>query len=233
MPYIQEHTGARRFEAPLRALSMVVFAAALVAAGSAQAAEKSMPAGPTSHVPAGMHHANPPINQKQFAEFKKTREELIKERGKLGKIQAAALKAHPELVTREKGLAALVAKTMKKNGYDSKAKIAELKALRGKLRDKSTPKDKKQALVAQFQSKLIAYRKAQYKALQDKHVQKERRELGEAVIAAMKKQDPKTGELLASVKMKEKKLLKLRTALMAEAKKEVAKGQAEKKAKSK
>lgn len=232
MPNIQEHIGARRINASVRVLSTFFLAAALVAAGGAQAAEKSMPAAPAAHAGAGPHAAYP-INQKKFEAFQKTRGELEQLRGKLNKIQAATLKAHPELVKQMTSFENLVAATMKKNGFDSKKEITELQSLQAKLRDKNTPKDQQQALVMKFQSKVMALRKAQYEALQDKKVQKARQELGDAVVGAMKKQDPKTGKLLAMVQEKEKELIKLRLDLVKEAKKEVAGAQAKDKAKAK
>lgn len=195
---------------------------ALVSAGPAQAAG---PAPGPAHPPMQAPHrgVNPqsmsPEQKKQFEEFQKARQDLVQARTKLNKIQAKTLKKHPELQKQRKAFGNLVSKTMKKNGYDATKGIAELKSLRDKLKDKSTPKSKRRQLAQDFQTKVMALRKAQGQAMQDKKVQKARHDLGQAVVAAMKKEDPSTEQLIARVQKREQELMKIRRSLAAQAQK--------------
>jgi|GEM_PF-2704909 len=197
---------------------------AMVSAGPAQAAGPG-PAQGAAHPPMQAPHrgVNPqsmsPAQKKQFEAFQKARQDLVQARTKLNKIQAKTLKKHPELQKQRKAFGSLVSKTMKKNGYDAKQGIAELKSLRDKLKDKSTPKSKRRQLAQDFQTKVMALRKAQGQAMQDKQVQKARHDLGQAVVAAMKKEDPQTEQLMATVQKREQELMKIRRSLAAQAQK--------------
>ncbi len=206
-----------------------LFSAAAIALSAAVSTAPAQAAGPgpaqgAAHPPMQAPHrgVNPqamsPAQKKQFEEFQKARQDLTQARNKLNKIQAQTLKKHPELVKQRKAFGDLVAKTMKKNGYDAKKNIAELKALRDKLKDKKTPKDQRQKLAQDFQTKVIELRKAQGQAMQDKKVQKARHDLGQAVIAAMNKQDPSTNDLIATVQKRQQELIKIRRSIMTQAK---------------
>jgi len=165
-----------------------------------------------------------PEQKKQFEEFQKARQDLVKAKKKLNKIQAETLKKHPELQKQRKAFGDLVSKTMQKNGYDAKKGIAELKSLRDKLKDKGTSKAKRRKLAQDFQSKVMALRKAQGQAMQDKNVQKARHDLGQAVVSAMKKENASTEKLIATVQKREQELMKIRRALAAQAQKNAQAG---------
>jgi uncharacterized protein (UPF0218 family) len=199
----------------LRGLTLTALAATLGVALPALAANKG-----AAHAPmADSHAASPrskmsPAQKKQFEAFQKARSEMMQARGRLSKIQKAAFKAHPELLKQQKSFGDLLSKTMKKNGYDSRKEIAELKSLRSRLQDKKTPQAKKQKLAHQFQAKVIKLNKARGKALQDKKVRKAQQSLQNAVISAMRKQDPDTNKLIAMLQSKQQELLKIRQALL-------------------
>ncbi|HKJ22812.1 MAG TPA: hypothetical protein VKA13_06960 [Gammaproteobacteria bacterium] len=211
----------------LRAATVSALAAGLALAAPAQAAGPTTAQG-AAHPPMQAPHrgVNPqamsPAQKKQFEEFQKARQDLVQARNKLNKIQAETLKKHPELKKQRKAFGDLLAKTMKKNGYDAKKSIAELKSLRDKLKDDKTPKDKRRKLAQDFQTKVIALRKAQGQAMQDKKVKKAREDLGQAVIAAMKKQDPSTDDLIATVQKRQQELIKIRRSIMEHAKQDQA-----------
>lgn len=195
----------------LRGLTLTALAALISVALPAQAADKGTSQAPMAATP---HNKMTPAQKKQFEAFEKARNEMMQARGRLNNIQKAALKAHPELQKQQGAFVDLLTKTMKKNGYDANKKIAELKSLRSRLQDQKTPQDEKRKLAGQFQVKVIELNKARGKAMQDTKVQKAQHSLQNAVITAMRKQDPDTDKLIATVESKQKELLKIRRSII-------------------
>ncbi|MEJ2685878.1 MAG: hypothetical protein P8124_01480 [Gammaproteobacteria bacterium] len=148
------------------------------------------------------------------AKFEQTRMELMRAEQQLAHIQSKTLKDHPELLKKQKHFMALMTKEMKSNGHDPKKDMADLRSLEGKLRSKSTSGADRQKLTKQFEQKLTAFQKARAEAMKSPKLQKARANLSNAVLTAMKKENPKTDDLLRTVNQKRQQLMQMHRSAM-------------------
>ncbi|MGA7801438.1 MAG: hypothetical protein WCC36_11570 [Gammaproteobacteria bacterium] len=140
--------------------------------------------------------------------------ELMQDEQKLAQIQTKTLKAHPELKKQQQAFMVLMTKEMKRHGHEPKKDIAELRAMEGKLRSKSTSGADRQKLTQQFEQKLTAFQQARAEAMQTPKLKKARTDLSDAMLSAMKKEDPKTADLLREVTQKRQELMQMHRAAM-------------------
>lgn len=190
--------------------------AGLGAFGSAQAA-KPAPATTESHAMPDAH---------QRAQFEHARMELMQDERQLAQIQGKTLKHHPELQKRQQAFLDMMTKEMKRRGHSPHKDMVELRALAGKLHGKSLSDADRRKLTQQFEQKLIAFQRARDEAMKSPKLQKARANLAHAVLAAMKKEDPKTESLLKQVTEKRRELMQMHAAAMGGVPKATHKGMA-------
>lgn len=132
-------------------------------------------------------------------------------RQQLGQIRQAAFKHNPKLKKEQSQLSQLVRSTMKKNGDDPAPHQQKLKQLRSQFQKKNLNKGQRQKIVQQAQQEEHALRSGYRKALQDKKVQKAQKQFRNDMLAAMKKQNPKTDKLIARYRKERKQMIAILT----------------------
>lgn len=151
----------------------------------------------------------PGADQERLKSVMQARQHLEKVERRLTRIQQATISTHPELQKQQSQFESLLMSTMRDKGYKPKEDMKRLTELREKLRAGGMrPKERSQA-IAEFQQKSSRLQKGQQEALQDKKVIKARQALEDAVVAAMKKKDPSTANLLKDMDETKRKLDKL------------------------
>jgi hypothetical protein len=127
---------------------------------------------------------------------------------RLAQIQQKTMKAHPELQKQEKAFMDLMLSKMSTGGTSAKDQMDSLHKLEEKLGNNSTPADERKKLMSEYQQKMTAFRTAQMQAMKDPQVEKARESLMNATVAAMKKEDPQTEQLMQQIEQKQAQLKK-------------------------
>ncbi|MCP4406494.1 MAG: hypothetical protein GY807_01775 [Gammaproteobacteria bacterium] len=179
----------------VQALMLVAVAFTLITAAPLQAQQQS-----------GASEGSTATENKQMQEFEQIRSEYVKTQQRLEQIQAETLQARPELKKQEQTFNDLLVEEMKSGGHTPIQDLAEIEGLQAQLSSDKTADTERQELTAQFQHKVMAYRKAQSQALQSEKVKKVQSELMEHMVTAMKKQDPQTEQLLQQMAQKRQQL---------------------------
>lgn len=180
-------------------VAALVLAAGLALAGSATAADSPAQGG-------GTPQEMTPAQREQIKSFMQTRQELMQVREKLQKIQEKAVDARPQLQKKQAHFAALVEKQMKSQGHSPKQELAEIQALQDKLKSGDVSGGEQQALMQQLQQKATQYQQAQLAALKDDQIRSAREDLMKDILTAMKEEDPKTEDLMQTMRQKQQKL---------------------------
>jgi len=128
---------------------------------------------------------------------------------RLAQIQQKTMQAHPELQKQEKAFMDLMLSKMSTGGASAKDEMDSLHKLEEKLSNNSTPADERKKLMSEYQQKVTVFRTAQMQALKDPEVQKARESLMNATVAAMKKEDPQTGQIMQQIEQKQEQLKKI------------------------
>lgn len=121
----------------------------------------------------------------------------------LDETREATLKANPKLVERQRKLDAMVLKTIRANGVDpekDEKRLAELKAEIKAMNKGEFDHKRRLALTDEHRAITLRLAKAREEAMQDEKVVKTREALREDVLAAMRKQNPETDQLLAELR---------------------------------
>lgn len=137
---------------------------------------------------------------------------FMKLRSELAHTQQEALKKDPSLIKQEKHFQMLLVGTMKRQGNDPKPKIDELNQLRQKIEDKKTTKAQRASLISKARAIQVDLIKAEGKAVKDPKVAAARRKLSGDTIAAMRKVNPKTDQMIAELKAIGKRLSEMQNA---------------------
>jgi hypothetical protein len=141
---------------------------------------------------------------------RKLQDEYMELQNRLRMIQEKAVKAHPELQKQEQALEELMmARMTSSSGKNAQDELAAIEKLEQKLRSKDTPESERQALMAEYQDKAKAFRTAQFEVMQDPDVKKTQATLMNATLAAMKEQDPQTGQLVEQLHQKQEQMRQL------------------------
>ena len=114
----------------------------------------------------------------------------------LNAIEKAALKANKDLHVQGQNLSKHIAKLMKSKGFFPDADRLELISLKKSIESGKLSKDERKAKIHEFRGVQARILKGRQVAMQDKDLQKESREYGQATMLAMQKQDPQTRVLL-------------------------------------
>lgn len=128
---------------------------------------------------------------------------------RLAQIQQKTMQAHPELQKQEKSFMDLMLSKMSTGGTNAKEEMDSLHKLEEKLSNKDTPADERKKLMSEYQQKATAFRTAQMQALKDPEVEKARESLMNATVAAMKKEDPQTEQIMQQIEQKQEQLKKI------------------------
>lgn len=138
--------------------------------------------------------------------YEKAHADYMQAQQRLKKIQLDTLQAHPELQEQEQSFNALLIEEMKSKGHTPEKDLAEIEKLQQQLQNNGVSESERQALMAKFQEKMIAFRKAQSQALQTQKVQQAQGELMGSMLGAMKEQDPQTEQLMQQITQKRQEL---------------------------
>jgi hypothetical protein len=166
----------------------------------------SQAAPPTAAAPAP---APAPGKEGSMAAVQQIHSQYMKLQQQLAQIQQKTMQANPELQKQEKAFMDLLLSKMSTGGTSAKDQMDALHKLEEKLGNKDTPAADRQKLVSEYQQKMTAFRTEQMQALKDPEVQKARESLMEATVAAMKKQDPQTEQLMQQIEEKQAELKKI------------------------
>jgi predicted RNA binding protein with dsRBD fold (UPF0201 family) len=172
----------------------LMFAAVLLAIMPLHAQETAKQPGPTSE------------QQEMQQAYQQAHADFMAVQQRLKQIQHDTLEAHPELQKQEQSFNELLMEEMKNKGYNPKQDLAEIEKLQQQLQSGDLSDSEREALMAKFQEKMTAFRKAQSEALQTKKVQQAQGDLMGAMITAMKEQDPQTEQLMHQMTQKRQEL---------------------------
>jgi len=179
-----------------RKLAIAVLPLAGMLFSAAAAAQQPAPA-------AGMSPDSP---QHEFMQQRTQLQQLTQQ---LGKIQQQALDHHPELKKQQEDFRSLMISKMEANGHSPKQDIGHLQTLQSKLQDKNLDPKKRQAMIADFRKTDMQLQQAQREIMQDKDVQKARKSLTDAVLTAMRNEDPRTDKLISQVKETRQRMIQI------------------------
>ncbi|HKJ88661.1 MAG TPA: hypothetical protein VKA48_09160 [Gammaproteobacteria bacterium] len=151
------------------------------------------------------------LTKQEKQELRQAQQKVQKLRQRIGKVQQAAMKNNPDLQKQREDLKGLLKDKMQESGATPDKDLARMKEIRGKLSGKKNdlPKEKRQALMKEFQQKAQGFQKAQKAALQDPEVQKARDKFRNDLMTAMKDEEPKVDQLIQDLHQARKEFRKL------------------------
>lgn len=156
--------------------------------------------------PAPQPGASPNGPQQEFMQKRAQLQQLTQQ---LGEIQKQAMDHHPELKKQQEDFRKLMISKMQANGHSPEQAIGHLKTLQTKLQDKNIDPKKRQAMISDFRNTSMELEQAQREVMQDKDVQKARKSLTEAVLTAMRNEDPRTDKLISQVNETRRRLVQI------------------------
>ena len=166
--------------------------------GSAQAAEKaakpSKPAMSESDIKA------------RAQEFRDAQSRMRELQQKLETVQQKAVNGDSDLQKQRQDLQNLLVETMKKQGFDPMESMNRMKQLRQKMEGKDLSAQDKRVVATKYQAEQRQFMEARKKALSDEKVDKARESYKDNLLAAMKKVEPKTDDMLKELAQVEAKL---------------------------
>ena len=166
--------------------------------GSAQAAENaakpSKPAMSESDIKA------------RAQEFRQAQTRMRELQQKLQVIQQEAVKADSDLQKERQDLQNMLVDTMKKQGFDPMKSMNRMQQLRQKMQGKDLSTKDKRELATKYRAEQQQFVAARKKAFGDKKVDKARESYKNKLLAAMKKVEPKTDDMLKELAQIEAKL---------------------------
>lgn len=115
-------------------------------------------------------------------------------------IQSKTLKNDPKLSAEMDHFQAELNTSMRKHGYDAEKSQKRVKAMVAKLRSGAKMSDnERMSTIKSYEAEQRKMMKARAAAMQEPKIQKDRKALTDDMIAAMKKQDSRTGQLIKDV----------------------------------
>jgi len=151
-----------------------------------------------------------PAQQKQYQAFRKIEQALMHDRDQLVSIRQTTFKKHPELMKQQQDYAHMIMTEMKRKGLSPQKELKDLRAMQDKLRSGKVKGKERKALLVKFQRQFLAFREAERKVLAMPKLQAAQKKLKDNVLAAMRKENPKTDSLLKDMDANRKKLVALR-----------------------
>lgn len=129
-----------------------------------------------------------------------------KQSQKLEEIHEKTIKNNPELKKEQKQYRDMVQSAIKNEGYDVESGRAELQSLSKDLQSGDMSKDKREQAMQKFQSERKKMTKARRQAMNKPAIKKAQKKLQSHTMAAMKKQNSKTDNLVKSLREIQKKM---------------------------
>jgi predicted RNA binding protein with dsRBD fold (UPF0201 family) len=200
MTYFQQCKAIFASMSQIQARIFVTFFAAFIAITPLHAEQQGAPT-PQAGVS--------PAQEEQQQAFQQARDEYVVAQKRLEQIQRETIQAHPELQKQEQAFNDLLIKEMKSKGHSPNQEQAEIEKLQEQLQDTKVTDTEREALMKQFQEKIMTYRKAQVEAMQNQEIQNAQNELLDAIVTAMKEHDPQTEGLIDQMTQKRQQLMKM------------------------
>ncbi|ADJ27083.1 hypothetical protein [Nitrosococcus watsonii] len=138
----------------------------------------------------------PSLTPEQMQEFHKLQQKMRTVGQQLDEIRQETLKTTPELQEQQEEYQSLLFKTMKEQGSDPDPALARMREIEGQVQNEDLPEDERKQFIMEYQQKDAQLQQASRDAMQDEKVRKMAESLSQDTVAAMRKQDPKTEELL-------------------------------------
>lgn len=157
----------------------------------------------------------PAAAQPSAAEMHKMQAKMQQLGTQLSAIERKAIANSPKLQAQRRHFSAHVLKVMKTLGYDPAGDSKKLAAIKRKVLSGKLKASERQAQIKKFRSIRMHMLRGQVAAMQDKGLQKENKQLNEATMLAMKKQDPHTEDLIKQFNALSAKFRRMRQASMA------------------
>ena len=162
----------------------------------------------------GGHTTLSSAQQKQLQEMNAVSKRFMQDREELMRIREATEKKHPQLVQQQQAFVKIYMAELARKIHDPKAEQTALRAMQTKLKSGKLKGKERDALMEKFRKRYVTFRDAELAALRDPKVSAARDKLKSVVIAAMRKDDPKTGGLLKDLELQQQKLDAIRKSMM-------------------
>lgn len=134
--------------------------------------------------------------QASQAEVQKIQTEMRKLGTELAAIERKVVTTDTQLQAKRKHFSAHIVKAMNTLGYDPEGDSKRLAEIKKKVLSGKLNQDEREAQIKKFRSIRENLIRGQMAAMQDKSLQKERQQLNEATMLAMKKENPHTGDMI-------------------------------------
>ncbi len=137
-----------------------------------------------------------------------TRAHLSEVEKKLSEIQKDTIASYPDLQKKEQDFRALLMSTMSSKDYDANQEMKRLTDMQAELEKKDVKPEDKRKIFREFMKGKSRFEQAQTKAYSEPKIKKAQEDLQDAMVAAMKKKHPETGQLLQDLDKTQKEFAK-------------------------
>ncbi len=141
-----------------------------------------------------------------------TRNHLSEVEKKLSEIQKDTIASYPDLQKQEQDFRALLMSTMSTKDYDANQEMKRLTDMQAELQNKDVKPEDKRKIFREFMRGKSRFEQAQSKAYSEPKIKKAQEDLQDAMVAAMKKKHPETGQLLQDLDKTQKEFAKQQAA---------------------
>jgi uncharacterized coiled-coil DUF342 family protein len=117
----------------------------------------------------------------------------------LAQIQEATIEANPELADQRDELLASVDEKMAEAGHNPEDSREKIESLQGQLQGGELSAEENQSVSQALRQEQTSLQQAQSQAMQDEAIRTEIQSLNEALVAAMREQNPQTDELISQL----------------------------------
>lgn len=155
-----------------------------------------------------------PEQARQVQKFQQLQAELQGLQQRLNKIQDQTLEARPELAQRQKQFEQLVLDQLRAKGRDPESEVKQIQALQEKIKDQSLPEEERRGHFQEYRQAVMEFQQAQQQVMQQDEVKSAREDLNQAMLTAMKSEDPKTEALLQDMQQKQEQMMEIRRSVM-------------------
>lgn len=139
-------------------------------------------------------------------------QEMEKIQQDLLQIQEAALEANPDLRKEAEALQDTLLEAMRAEGFDPMQSLNRMEKLERELQSGAADAEKRPDLIAELRREQRQLMQAEQAALERENVRKAREQFMDNLMAAMRKENPRTDDLMASLKDKNAQLQEIVTA---------------------
>ncbi|CAH9019661.1 hypothetical protein [Candidatus Nitrosacidococcus sp. I8] len=140
------------------------------------------------------------LNSEQMREYQKLQLKVYAVEMQLDEIRETAIMVNPQLKKEMDQYQTLVLETMTKQGHNPQPILARIETIQAALQNPELEEEKRIDFTREYEKKNIDLQKISQEAMKDEQVQQSANNLSTETIAAMRKQNPKTEELLQQMK---------------------------------